>query len=147
MKKFFITLAIVSAIFLMSAWLNSANAQNPSSHVITINTQYMIPTDSAGRAERTALAKEYFDKVTSKNQYIIHEWNMVHYYTDDSREWVTIDEFATWADIDKANDRFGELEKLAWPDAKARAAYFAKSDKYYSSHKDAIYHAVEGLSK
>ena len=147
MKKFSNMLIIASAILFQFVFTKNAQAQTAPQHIITINTQYMLPTDSAGRAERNALMKDYFEKVTMKNQYIIHESTMTHYYTDDSRELVTIDEFASWADVEKASDRFAELEKQAWPDAKQLDAMMKKMDKYVSYHKDGIYHSMTGMSK
>ncbi len=118
-----------------------------SHHVFTIMTLYLLPTDSAGRAERDACFKEYFEKLVMKNQYVIHEQSMIHYYTDDSREFVIIDEYASWDDIDKANDRVDELAKLAWPDSKKRQEFFNKFNSFFSYHKDAIYGEVPGMTK
>ena len=147
MKKLFLTLITASVMLAITCMPQLTLAQNAPQRITTINTQYMLPADSAGVAERTALVKEYFDKVTMKNQYIIHEWSMVHYYTDDSREFVTIDEFASWDDVAKADARFSELEKQAWPDGKQRKAFLDKMSKYFSYHKDAIYHPLDGMTK
>ena len=124
------------------------NAQAPANHVFHVNTQYSISgLDSTARAERNAILKEYHDKVTMKNELILHVWTMGHFFTEDSREFVTIYEFANWADITKAFDRDSELEKQAWPDAKQRADFMKKMSSYFTSHKDAIYNGMPNLMK
>jgi hypothetical protein len=123
-------------------------AQGSQNHIFHVNTTYqVIGLDSAERAERTAILKEYHEKVTMKNPYVLHVWTMTHYYSDDSREFVTVYEFAKWEDIDKANEKDGELEKQAWPDAKQRQAFMKKMNSYFTYHKDAIYHGIPEVMK
>ena len=123
-------------------------AQAPASHVFHMNTQYSIAgLDSVSRAERNALLKEYHEKVTMKNEMILHVWTMGHFFTEDSREFVQITEYATWADVTKSFDRDTELEKLAWPDAKQRDAFMKKMGSYFTHHKDAIYNGMTSLTK
>ena len=138
----------VVALAIASLYCMTSFAQTNPPHLFHVNTQYMVPgLDDAGRAERDAMLKEYGEKVTKKNQYILHQWVMVHYYSEDSREFVTIHEYATWADIDKANERSDELEKAAWPDEQKRNAFTKKMSSYFSSHKDAIYHEMPMMGK
>ncbi len=135
------------AAFLLCT-IQSANAQNNSGHVFHVNTSYMVTgQDSASRAERDAMLQEYFTKVTMKNEFVIHQDNLVHFYTDDSREFVTVTEYASWGDIMKAADRDEELEKQAWPDTKKREAFLKKMNANFTYHKDAIYHGLKGQSK
>ena len=62
-------------------------AQAPAAHVFHVNTQYSsMMLDSASRAERNAILKEYHEKVTMKNELILHVWTMGHFFTEDSRE-------------------------------------------------------------
>ena len=125
-----------------------AVAQGSSDHVFHVNTTYqVIGLDSTQRAERNAILKEYHEKVTMKNPYILHVWTMTHYYSDDSREFVTMYEYAKWDDIDKANEKDGELERQAWPDAKQRAEFMKKMNSYFTYHKDAIYHGIPAVMK
>ena len=107
----------------------------------------VIGLDSAARAERDAVLKEYLTKVTMKNEYVIHQSCMVHFFTEDSREFVTITEYASMGDIEKSFDRDTELEKQAWPDKTQRMAIMKKMNGYFTSHKDAIYHGIPSLTK
>lgn len=135
----------------MAFWLfgtSYTSAQMNSDHIFHVNTSYMVTgQDSAARAERDAMLKEYFTKVTMKNEFVIHQNNMVHFYSEDSREFVTVTEYANWGDILKAADRDEELEKQAWPDAKKRAEFLKKMNGNFTHHKDAIFHGLPGQSK
>lgn len=123
-------------------------AQNNQDHLYFINTQYMVTgLDSNARAERNAVMKEYFEKVEMKNELIIHQWNMTHFFSEDSREFITMYEFANWADIEKSGDRGTELEKLAWPDPVKRKDFLKKMSSYFTHHKDAIYHGMPNMVK
>ena len=125
-----------------------ANAQAPASHVFHVVTWYSVAgLDSVARAERAAVYKEYHDKVNMKNELLLHSWTMGHFFTEDSREFVSIDEYATFADIEKAFNRSTELEKQAWPDAKQREAFMKKMASYFTHHKDAIYNGMPSLTK
>ena len=138
---------MVVAITLLANTEN-VQAQAPANHVYHVNTQYASAgLDSVGRAERNALLKEYHDKVTMKNELILHVWTMGHFFTEDSREFVQIYEYASWGDITKAFDRDTELEKQAWPDAKQRDAFMKKMGSYFTHHKDAIYNGMPSLNK
>ncbi len=141
----------IAAFAVMMLWVvysPSANAQAPTNHVYHEITWYMVTgMDSTARAERNAILKEYHAKVTMKNEFVLHEWTMVHFFSEDSREFKVVDEYASWDSIEKAFNRDGELEKLAWPDAKERAAFLKKMSSYFTHHKDAIYNAMPDLTK
>lgn len=144
-----ICLTTVAGLLLFSLGnLTSVKAQTPTAHVFHITTWYVAPgLDSLGRAERAAVLKEYHDKVTMKNELILHSWSMQHYFSEDSREFVVINEYASWGDIDKAGTRDSELEIKAWPNQKQRMAFMKKLDGYFMSHKDAVYNAMPTLMK
>jgi hypothetical protein len=92
-----------------------------------------------------AVEKEYFDKVTMKNEYI--EWAIVlnHYFTADNTEIKLITGYTSWENIEKAQERSDELVKEAWPDEKAREAFFKKQSAFYTNmHSDEIFSTVEG---
>ncbi|MEP7170069.1 MAG: hypothetical protein ABI855_11920 [Bacteroidota bacterium] len=148
MKKTNILFAAIAVTLLLMCNSRSGIAQSNPSHLFHVNTQYMITgLDSVARAERDAMLKEYFEKVEMKNEYILHEWTMQHYFSEDSREFVTIVEYATWADIDKAGDRSTELEKQAWPDQQKRKDFLKKMNSYFTYHKDAVYHELPKMMK
>lgn len=83
--------------------------------------------------------KEYFDKVTSKNDLIVGSNVLVHYYTNDNSEVLFSSTYRAWDDIEKAGVRNDELAKAAWPDEAARKAFFDKQSSFYTAeHSDEI---------
>jgi len=92
-----------------------------------------------------ALEKEYFDKVTTKNEYLMGSSVMMHLFSEDASEVLLINVYKDWASIEKAADRDGELAQEAWTDDEARADFFSKQSKYYTAqHSDEIYQALGG---
>lgn len=88
--------------------------------------------------------KEYFDKVTSKNDLIIGSGYYLHYFTPDNSEAVLISVYRTWEDIDKANAITTKLIEEGWPDEAGRKAFFDKQNSYYSpKHSDEIYQTMQ----
>lgn len=91
-----------------------------------------------------AVEKEYFDKVTSKNELVMGSGVYLHRFTPDNRELLVVNTYGSWEDIDKAGARNAELEKEAWPDEEARKAYFKKRNAYYADyHSDEIYTTMD----
>jgi hypothetical protein len=97
MKKMTKILLTAFAVLVLSiVGVIKTNAQTASNHLFHVNTQYSITgLDSVARAERNAILKEYHDKVTMKNEFILHTWTMGHFFSEDSREFVTIYEVAS----------------------------------------------------
>jgi hypothetical protein len=148
MKKIKFSCLTTVTVLLLFSNLAMVKAQAPAPHVYHVTTLYMVPgMDSIARAERDAVLKEYHDKVTMKNELILHSWSMQHFFSEDSREFLIINEYANWSDIDKANDRGIALENKAWPNQKQRAAFLTKMDSYFTGHKDAIYNGFPNLTK
>ncbi|MGK2861746.1 MAG: hypothetical protein ACSLE0_07410 [Chitinophagaceae bacterium] len=89
--------------------------------------------------EWKAHEKEYFDKVTAKNDLIVGANVLVHYYTDDNSEVLVVSVYRSWEDIEKANVKDNELIRAAWPDSVKRSAFFDKRRSFYTSvHSDEI---------
>ena len=86
------------------------------------------------------LEKEYFDKVTSKNDLVIRHNCLTHYFTDDNTEVLNVNVYKSWEDIDKAGNKTADLVKNAWPNENERKAFFKKLRSYYAdTHSDEIY--------
>jgi hypothetical protein len=118
----------------------------PQELLITVTTMHRNLDKNAGsRAEWLALEKEYFDKVTAKNELVLGSNVLTHYFTPDNSEILLVSAYANWNDIEKSADRADELIKAAWPDEASRDTFFKKRAKYYSaSHSDEIYQEVPG---
>lgn len=90
--------------------------------------------------------KEYFDKVTAKNELVVASNLLVHYYTPDASEVLFYSLYNSWEDVEKAADRDNELIKAAWPDSiKRRAATQKLSDFFTSQHSDEIMRTIPQL--
>jgi chromosome condensin MukBEF ATPase and DNA-binding subunit MukB len=145
MKKMILMMAVALPLLFQ---FSNLNAQAAKSTVFTVQTRYVKSMmDSTERAALGALLQEYHTKVTMKNELVLSEKTMWHFWTDDSREVVTITEYADWSAIEKAGDRDDELMNQAWPDSKQRAEFNKKLNSYFSHHKDAIFTGLPKLSK
>src|SRR5258706_472805 len=83
--------------------------------------------------------KEYFEKVTSKNDLILGSNVLTHYYTNDNSELLFTSSYRSWDDIVKAQAKGAELAKAAWPDEAKRKAFFEKRNSFYTTeHSDEI---------
>ena len=100
-------------------------AQQPPVVVVTKVHQNYDYTEGTMK-DWFALEKEYFDKVTSKNEYIIWSNVLLHMFTDDASEVLFVRASKDWCDIEKASERDNELSKEAWPDQEQRSEFFSK---------------------
>ncbi|MFV8282007.1 hypothetical protein ACNKXS_10715 [Christiangramia marina] len=88
--------------------------------------------------------KEYFEKVTSKNDLILSSGVYTHYFTPDNSEVVLVNVYRTWNDIEEANSRTEELIAEGWKDEESRKKFFEKQQSYYSAdHRDEIYQSMQ----
>jgi hypothetical protein len=87
-----------------------------------------------------AVEKEYFDKVTSKNEFLLGSMFLMHYFTPDNTELKIVNAYSSWVNIEKAEERSNELAKEAWPDKDQRTSFFKTQSAYYTNfHSDEIY--------
>jgi hypothetical protein len=120
--------------------LAGAQAQSapPTGPQFLVVTQVHLNTKSDFTIEQwKAIEKEYFEKVTAKNDLIMSSNVLVHYYSTDQSELWFSTTYRTWEDIDKADAKTAELEKAAWPDEAKRTEFFKKRNAMYTSeHRD-----------
>lgn len=103
-------------------------------------THWNLENDEGTPEDWLALEKEYHEKITMKNELILASQFLTHYYTADNSEVLLVSVFGTWADIEDAQARTGELVEAAWPDEDEREAFFKKRDAYFVNlHQDEIY--------
>lgn len=141
-KRTFFSLGMTILTFLLSM---DIHAQDPPKPVFIIMTTLHRNYDTDGK-DWKATEQEYFDKVTSKNDLIIGSEILTHYYTGNSTEVIMVNVYRTWEDIEKAQAINDDLAKKAWPDEKARTAFFDKQRSYYlPMHSDEIYSSIETI--
>ena len=140
MRKAAVVFALVFGFsVLMSTGPVAAQEEGEEGHLFLVMTHKGVMPEDGSEEERDALLKEYIEAVTKKNEKIISEINLVHYFGSDNRDWVVVTEFATWTDMKEAEKINQELEKKKWPDEKERDEFFKKLGRYWSGHSDEIY--------
>lgn len=118
---------------------------NVPQYVAVTTNHWNMDKEDFSMTEWKALQKEYFDKVTSKNEYIISSNVLTHYFTADNTEVINVATYASWENIDAAVKRSGELIRAAWPDSLKRREFFQKRNSYYDDyHSDEIYSTAPG---
>lgn len=133
--------------FILSTTLFAQEAEEaPKPTLMVVSTVHWSSDYAEGTPERwLEIEKEYHEKVTLKNEYVLNTNFLLHTFTADNSEAKAVALYASWADIEKAGERDGELIKEGWPDEAARDAFFKERGMYYSSmHSDEIYSVLDG---
>ena len=111
---------------------------------ITMTTTHWNDDPDTDFSDWLDTEKEYFEKVTSKNDLILSSGVYTHYFTPDNSEVVLVNVYKTWADIEKANEENQKLIEEGWPNEDERQAFFEKQASYYSpDHNDEIYQSMQ----
>lgn len=143
MKNLSYLFALICCFFISSI----ATAQDES-HVYIVVTYKAVMPENGTAAERDSLLSEWVEAVLKKNDKILSSKNLRHFYGGDSRDWVVISEYASWADIAEAIKVNQELAKKRWPDDKERREFFRKLGEYWlPSHSDEIYNELPKFKK
>lgn len=129
----------------------SAQAQNDkeaaaSPSIIAVTTvHWNFEIKDGSQEEWLKIEKEYFEKVTMKNEFILGTNFLTHYFTADNTEAIAVAAYENLAAINKAADRTAELIEAGWPDEDARKAFMDRRNEYYTSlHSDEIYRILDG---
>ncbi len=107
-------------------------------HLFTMTTWEMTIPQGGSLAERDSLMAIFHEAVTKKNDKVLSSRDFVHYYTADSREYIVLQEFRTWQDIEAADKMNDELMAKAFPDQEKRREFNRKLGRYFGSHGDRI---------
>jgi len=110
-------------------------------HIYVVTTYKAVIPEGGTAAERDSLLSQFFRAVTKKNNKIFSSKTLVHYYGSDLRDWVIMEEYKTWTDIEAADKISQKLIMKKWPNDKKRKEFFRKIEKYFSGfiHSDEIY--------
>lgn len=138
-------IAIASIMLLLNFSIFAQNEANRPKYISVTTMHWNMDKEDFSMDAWKALEKEYLQKVTSKNQYIISASYYTHLFTPDNSEVIYVQTYPSWEAMDKAAERNSELEKLAWPDENAKNAFFKKLDDNFSvKHSDEIYAPIDG---
>lgn len=128
-------------LLVLFAMNNLLFAQEAKQSYLTVTTMHRNTSNpDLKREDWQKIEKEYFEKVTMKNPYILRSNILNHFFTDDNTEIILAQAYESWEAIDKAWAKSDELIKAAWPDEKERKAFFEKRSSFYTGHhSDEIY--------
>jgi len=138
--------AIVAILLLLNTTIILAQNEAKAPKFITVTTlHWNMDMENFNLDQWKAVEKEYLDKVTMKNEHIIGASFYLHRFTADNTEIVYVQSYSSWAAIEEAANRNGELIKEAWAEDESRNAFFNKRDAYYAKeHSDEIYATISG---
>lgn len=106
---------------------------------LTITTMHRSSDPDTDFSDWMEVEKEFFDNVTMKNDLILGSGVYFHYFSPDDSEVIQVSVYKSWADIELAADKTGELINAHWTDKDARSEYFKKRNSYYDgNHSDEI---------
>lgn len=134
---------LITFMLLLSYSPISAQEEPQARYYAVTDMHFNLNNDSD--ANWLEVEKEYMDKVTNKNEYVLGAGYYTHLYTNNSTDVKYVQVFASWEDMEKANQRNNELINEAWPDEAARTAFFQTQSSFYTSkHSDEIYSVMSG---
>ena len=114
-------------------------AQEEKPHVFTVVTIELLSPEDGSDAEFDSLGAFWNENAVKKNEFIVNQTLMSHMWGSNSSDFVIINEYKNFADIEKAQNRNFELIEEAIPDKEERAKYYKASSKYFGNHSDEIY--------
>ncbi len=139
MKTSFRILLIVLSLAIIAGTGFAQPAEQPGYLTVT-TVHWNMENKDFSMDKWKAIEKEYFEKVTSKNEYIVGSLFLMHYFTADNTELKIVNAYSSWENIEKAGQRSDELAKEAWPDEAQRTAFFKSQGAYFTNfHSDEIY--------
>lgn len=126
--------------------MNAQEEEEPAYEpvILSVTTLHRTSDKDVDSSDWFETEKEYFDKVTMKNDLIISSGVYFHYFTPDASEIIVVSVYKNWNDIEAAVEMSGKLEKEAWPEEDERKAFLKKQRSYYSPlHSDEIYSSTK----
>jgi hypothetical protein len=132
-------LSICFLLIVALAFSGTLYAQEENPHVFVITTWERLFPEGSSQAEFDSLGAFWYENVVKKNEFIVNQKTMSHLYGSNSFDFVVINEYKGWADIEKADNLSGELMKEAIPDKEKRQEFWAAFGKYFGKHSDEIY--------
>lgn len=145
-QRILLGVLLVSLFLPTSLFAQDSESPQPKPTILIVTTfHWNQDYEDGSQKEWIALADEYFEKVTQKNEYIMGANFLTHYFTADNSEALNISSYENWAAIEKANDRTSELIQEAWSDSVERKAFFQKFGAYFTGeHSDEMYRILDG---
>ncbi len=132
-KRIFAFTLLFTLFFSLQTIAQEEASENEFAPVYIVITT-MHKNSDVDFADWLKIEEEYFDKVTGKNDLILHSGVYTHYFTADSSEILFLTVYSSWGDFDESIDVTSELIEEGWPDEEERAAFFEKQNNCYKGH-------------
>lgn len=141
-SRYVLTIAILFCSLGLNTKLFAQEEDNGNIFVVT--KMEVAFREGNTMAEFDSLNQLYTDKVIKKNDLIISQRTLRHYYGHNNRDYVVITEVKNWGDVIEMGKKSNELFKQAWPTKEARKAYNEAMNKFFTGqHSDEIYQEVK----
>jgi len=114
-------------------------AQEEEPHVYVLSTFELLSPEGGSSAEFDSLGALWYDRIVKNNEFIVSEITMRHLYGSNANDFVVLDKYKSFCDIEKASSRNSELMKEAWPEKEERQKFWKAFVKYFGNHSDEIY--------
>ena len=139
-KNLLLGIFVLSIMFTSEAFSQEDEKEEFKPAYLVVTTVHRSSDPDVDFSDWMKTEKEYFDKVTMKNDLILGYGVYMHYFTPDDSEMKLVTVYKNWEDIDKATGVTNKLIEEGWPDEEGRKAFFEKQNSYYSTHhSDEIY--------
>lgn len=136
---------ILSFVFLIALlFINDSMFAQDDNNIMVVTTWYVDSPEDGSGAEFDSLSALLNKNVVLKNSKIISRYLVRHYWGSDSRQIVTMTEYASMSDIALAGKEGQKIFKEFYPDEKDRKAFWKTYNKYWNGHhSDEIYSVLE----
>jgi hypothetical protein len=142
-KKLLLAMLLPTLIFTTKTIAQEETKDEYKPVFIVVTTLHRSSEPDVDFSDWKKTEKEYFDKVTMKNDLIIGSGYYFHYFTPDASEIKVVSVYKTWEDINNATEVTNKLVDEGWPDKEEKKAFFEKQSSYYSPmHSDEIYSSL-----
>jgi len=139
-KNLLLGVLMMSIMFTSNIFAQDSQTEEFKSVFLTVTKTHKTSNPDVEMTDWLETEKEYFDKVTMKNDLIIGSGFYFHFFTPDDSEVLLVSVYANWEDIEKATEITNKLVDEAWPNEEEREAFFKKQSSYYEDmHSDEIY--------
>ena len=132
---------ILSIVFLMALlFVNNTMFAQDDNNIMVVTTWYVDTPEDGSVAEFDSLSALLNKNVVSKNSKIISRYLVRHFWGSDSRQVVTIAEYANMDDIALAWKEGNKIFEELYPNEEDRKAFWKAYNKYWNGHhSDEIY--------
>jgi len=146
-KNLLLGMFVLSILLTSKSYSQEAEKEEFKPAYLVVTTVHRSSDPDVDFSDWKETEKEYFDKVTMKNDLILGYGVYMHYFTPDDSEIKLVTVYKNWEDINNASEVTNKLVEEGWPDEEARKAFFEKQNSYYSSHHSDEIYATTPFSK